>query len=378
MEKLLKKRKIFSFRGNFCFLLFFFLVFFFCFSADAWEIKKYQMEINGIAEGGSIFLKQKNQNLKGIMWSHYRIKVKKEKNTYTAFLSYEIFPVYAFNKNAETPVFYTSLKDYRIFDISEKLFSEERAEILQNLNQCYYRRFYQSMEFGAGRQIISLGTAKGISPVDIFTGLKNFSLEDEEPFGVDSFWIKKYFPVKDTEVEIQTGMVMGKKKILKNGGSFVKGYYPSEKGDFKLIGLKAKDWYAMGFGAYLPVKKAGFWIDSGLFLKSSKIYFRNASGVEYLFFQKVYIFVEHYYNQAEEKILEITFQPPEKNYLIAGLKWNKDIFETSFFGGKSFDSEEYFFQIKEEISLGENLFLVAGGLGTNSQKFFFLKFKYYY
>jgi len=371
---------------------FFFLILYVLFlSTEVWSfsikyLKKRHIEVRGVIEFGNTIQKtqieQSQKEWLNNLWSYTRITAERYTEFSEAFLSYELFSFYQFKRNtlSNNPqfVFQDYENKYRIWDFSEDLVKDEKYKIKHQLNQFYYKKFLTNGEVILGRQIISLGTARGISPLDIFTNFNQISVENKELPGVDAILLKHYFSFKTTELELNYGIVGGKDKIIKNGGMFLKLYYSSAPGDFKFLSLKVKDWYVIGLACEVPIRKAGMWFDGGVFLKNPYAYFRSSLGIEYFLFQEIYFFLEYYYNQAKEKILEITFQPPEKEYLITGLKWDKDLFKTSLYYGKSLASKNYFYQIQEEVSLDENLFLTLGSSGDYNFKLFYLKLTYYY
>ena len=244
---------------------------------------------------GTIFQSGVTGNTETQVWLHLREKFVWDINqTLQLEGAYEVLPAVSTEDISATGI--QQGKDFRYVDLEEELWSPSaKVVVYQNLDRLSLSIYTERGAFVLGRQGLSPGVARGISPLDLFQRLPLATPFFTEIRGVDAFLAR--FPLKET-AEISGAVVLGEKGAWEESATFVSGRLTLGTTDARgLVGI-VREYLVLGGATEMPVKDAGVWLEALEIVpqKDGDSFFRLTCGVEYFFSSGLYVFGEYHYN----------------------------------------------------------------------------------
>lgn len=177
-------------------------------------------------------------------------------------------------------------------------------ELSHNPDRCFALIKLPFADVTVGRQPVSWGSGRVVSPTDVIVPFSFSELDKEERFGVDALRVR--VPLGSLG-ELDGGMVAGKNLRPENSAFFVRGKVNVFKTDLSLIALEFRRHLLLGFDLSRSIGQAGGWLEGAYVVnnpyKSAAVqeepnYFRLSAGLDGQLFSGVYTFVEYHYSSA--------------------------------------------------------------------------------
>lgn len=236
--------------------------------------------------------------------------------------SYEFFAIYQYERSV------TSKKDlrfkYRVSDfdyyLSDGQDSKEENHqkyIIQNLDRLYYRKSEDKYELTLGRQPISFGVSRSISPTDILVPFDLSVITFEQTTGVDALRAKYFFDSSNLDF----GMVADKNTAGDEQVyfmRFISSLY-DRKLDYKLNYIALKKNYVKGVELETSLMGWGAWLEYISVLKTdNKEFSRYSIGGQYQISEEQDFIFEYHYNGAKNIDLDLGVYLASEEYLTFG------------------------------------------------------------
>lgn len=267
---------------------------------------------------------------------------------------------------------------YRIVDLDPcPYFCEDNRAFFLNhdIDRLYFSLKTKGFDVFAGRQALSWGMSRFISPSDLINRTSFFEPDREEGRGVDAVFVR--LPVRRTG-EITAGFVSGRSFSEKASCYFLKLRNSIKTIDTEILLALAKKSPVAALSFSMPFKGALLWTESAFFFpveseKDLSFGVNYSAGFDLFTSNGLYLFFEYFFNGFGENSKEEYFKnasKPEyvkefaylmaKNYLSWGL--SKEIFPLVSFvhrGSVNLDDKSLFYSANIEINLRENLYVGA-------------------
>ncbi len=281
------------------------------------------------------------------------------------------------------------------------------------LDRCYLSIFFDNFTLSIGRQRIAWGTARFISPTDLFNPFDPAEIDKEEKIGVDA-----------AVFEIPLGGFSGLSLVFVpsrniNDASYAFRIYTNVFDyDFSVMAGRFRDKEVFGFDFAGQIKDLAVFgelayfiedtIDEYLVLdplspfgfsskRSKKEYLRASIGAQYIFPNTFSVTLEYYYNgkgksNKDDYNLSSLADGSEltlaKNYLFLSLGYEfAPLVRGDFSAFLNIDDESMLFSPSVEYSMTEDLYLTIGlqiGTGDSDSEYgmnpdiYFLQMRYYF
>jgi len=226
---------------------------------------------------------------------------------FSAEAAWQVSPTVSHLATAMNDLFAPSLNDYRITDFKETLYTTPDGILsfphsLDRLDLTFALPF---MDIFIGRQAISFGTAKFLSPTDVFAPLSFQDINREEKVGVDAARVK--FPLGEMS-ELDVGYVFGPDGRFSKSAAFVRGKFALWETDFSLMLVEYQYNLLAGLSIERSIGGAGVWLEAAYTADgviegrdSDDDNFRLSAGADYNFADaNLVLFGEYHYSMVGE------------------------------------------------------------------------------
>ncbi len=301
---------------------------------------------------------------------------------------YEIKPIYSSQEfgagftglDATTT---TGASQYRLADINISMESDNGERVLlQNLDRFNLRFDLGKADITIGRQAISFGSARFVSPTDIFEPFMISTLDKEYRVGVDAV---RYQASLGAFSEVDLGLVIGHEG--RADASAIYGRYKTSISGNDLEGtVILRDQFTLvGGGIERAIFDFGFWSEVAFVTsKNESDYFRGSIGIDHSIGETGLFMIEYHHSTAGAKspgeYLDLYQTEPlenggvyllGRNYIIPSVS----LTATPLLGLSAsvfinIDDESTFFRAGGEYNLSDNLYTDFGvfvGIGDNSR-----------
>lgn len=281
------------------------------------------------------------------------------------------------------------------------------------LDRCYLSIFFDSFTLSVGRQRIAWGTARFISPTDLFNPFDPAEIDKEEKIGVDA-----------AVFEIPLGGFSGLSLVFVpsrdiNDASYAFRIYTNIFDyDFSVMAGRFRDKEVFGFDFAGQIKGLAVFGELAYFIEDTKDeyfvtdplspfgfspktskeeYFRASIGAQYIFPNTFSVLIEYYYNgkgksNKDDYNLSSLTDGSEltlaRDYLFLSLGYEfAPLIRGDFSAFFNIDDESILFSPSVEYSLTEDLYLTIGlqiGTGDSGSEYgmnpdiYFLQMRYYF
>ncbi|MBN1620125.1 hypothetical protein JW890_05335 [candidate division WOR-3 bacterium] len=294
--------------------------------------------------------------------------------------SFGLNSAYKLSLSAADPFFENRFRfqntSFRTADFNPCLyFSEDNRAFFLNhdLDRLYLSLKTKKLDIFAGRQALSWGMSRFISPSDLINKTSFFEPDREEGRGVDALIVR--MPIRKTG-EITAGLVSGRGF---NGDSSC--YFTKLRTSFKAVDTEillalAKKTPVAALSFSLPFKGALLWTESAFFLpnrseNNSHFCVNYSAGFDYFTSNGLYLFLEYFFNgfgeRSKEDYIKNALKPGYiKGFAYLGAKdyiswgFSKQIFPLVSLvhrGSVNLNDNSVFYFVNIEINLRENLYL---------------------
>ena len=211
-------------------------------------------------------------------------------------LHYELSPVFVSKSLAtELPTFNVVGDSYRLTDPKTNLLDDDnKNQLYQNLDRLNFQVQMEAGDLTIGRQAISFGSARIISPTDIFLPFDVRTFNTEYRNGVDALRFQR--PWGDLG-EIDIGIVLGKDAKSENSAAFLQLRTNYKGADYHLAIIEFAAQQLTGLGLQTAIWDLGFWLEAA-YVSGDKNYLRLSTGVDYSFSENTFAQIEYHYNGA--------------------------------------------------------------------------------
>lgn len=346
-----------------------FLTYFYCLSAENFSVSglyKNLFSLTGI---------ESRYPARGMMINSLRIKA-----NFPLSESFGLNSAYKLSLSAADPFFENRFRfqntSFRTADFNPCLyFSEDNRAFFLNhdLDRLYLSLKTKKLDIFAGRQALSWGMSRFISPSDLINKTSFFEPDREEGRGVDALIVR--MPIRKTG-EITAGLVSGRGF---NGDSSC--YFTKLRTSFKAVDTEillalAKKTPVAALSFSLPFKGALLWTESAFFLpnrseNNSHFCVNYSAGFDYFTSNGLYLFLEYFFNgfgeRSKEDYIKNALKPGYiKGFAYLGAKdyiswgFSKQIFPLVSLvhrGSVNLNDNSVFYFVNIEINLRENLYL---------------------
>ncbi len=290
-------------------------------------------------------------------------------------IHYEVSPIY-YSSPVEQDVlagstFAIPANSYRLTEPSATLGSrQDKSVIYQNLDRFNVQVNFRSGDLTIGRQAISFGSARIISPSDVFLPFDEKTLNQEYRIGVDAIRFQK--PLNDLS-ELDMGVILGMDGTSENSAVFVQALANRSGADISGTLMRYSRQNLIGAGIQSAIGDFGFWLEAA-YVWGDAQYTRLSTGLDYAFSDAVYGMIAYHFSEAgttspEEYLSlanEIAFQRGGvfllgQNYLIPVISWvASPLVSVSAQALINLNDSSAFLSLSGEYSASANLYLNAG------------------
>ncbi|OGG98246.1 MAG: hypothetical protein A2508_06650 [Candidatus Lambdaproteobacteria bacterium RIFOXYD12_FULL_49_8] len=193
------------------------------------------------------------------------------------------------------------------------------TQIFQNLDRFSLQYRAEGFDITLGRQAITFGMGRSVSPNDLFANFTLSELDLENRLGVDA--VRLEVPLGELS-ELDLGALFGKNGAAAQGGGYLRVKVNLAGQDLVLLAAQYKRHQAFGGELALALGKIGAWVEGTWtkpFEATSPEYGRYLAGADYTFGEDTYLWLEYHLNGAGAKEASNYHQPQaNQSYLDAG------------------------------------------------------------
>ena len=275
-------------RYCFCILLFFIFSVSSVFSEITGHLKQYAIYNDANSYGDDNILS----------YTTCRLDYKQEiKDKYLFNIAYELSEQFSKKKSIGVFPFFTVIPalPYRLADLKINPTSKKHNNLYQNLDRLLVNISLPKTDIIIGRQPITLGISREVSPFDIIMPYPFYAIDKEYRLGVDA--VRTVFSLSDLS-ELECGYVFGKNFSYDKSLFYCQSTVNIDKTDIGAIGAYFQGNYMLGMNLQMPIFEAGVWVEASYVLskKKDQNYFRLTTGIDYKLTKEIYAFVEYHYN----------------------------------------------------------------------------------
>jgi len=211
-------------------------------------------------------------------------------------LHYELSPVLVSDSlPAGIPTFNVLDSNYRLSDLETNLLDDDnKHQLFQNLDRLNFQVQMDAGDLTIGRQAISFGSARIISPTDIFLPFDVRTFNTEYRTGVDAVRFQRPWGELG---EIDIGVVLGKDARSENSAAFLQVRTNRNGTDYQLALIEFAEQQLAGMGLQTAIWDLGFWLETA-YVNGDKDYLRLSTGIDYSFSENTFAQIEYHYNGA--------------------------------------------------------------------------------
>jgi hypothetical protein len=248
------------------------------------------------------------ENAMGAVSNRLRLNIRMDVGRALFEFSYDISPriqdpkLYDLDLVAGGPDRY----QYRFDDFKNPFYPDEddieSFAVFHNLDRALMELRAGPVDLIVGRQPVSWGSSRSISPTDILAPFRYEELDTEDRVGVDA--VRARIPIGFMG-EADLGCVFGEDFEDEISAFFARGKYYVLKTDVSLIGLGFRENLMVGLDLARAVGGAGTWLEVAYVAEDAfgdrndedaEDFFRATAGFDYVFRDGTYIFAEYHYS----------------------------------------------------------------------------------
>ncbi len=290
---------------------------------------------------------------------------------------------------------FTGERAYRIEDFKRRLFppdedSSVQIGVFHNLDRAVLTLSSSFFDLNLGRQAIAWGSARVVNPTDVIVPFAYNELDTEERPGVDA--IRARFPL-GLMGEYDIGYIWGEKSKFNHSAYYHRCRLYAWGTDFSALMMVFKKNFIGGIDVTGSIGGAGIWLE-GAYNFSRALddnsqdgtddYFRTSIGMDYVFSDGTYTFLEYHFNQAGtsepgEYLYELSTPPYTdgavflmgRHYLAPGVTYQ--ITPLIVFSGQALvniNDLSLLFTPQIEYNITQNMYISAGtfnGIGKEPE-----------
>lgn len=191
----------------------------------------------------------------------------------------------------------SSSSSYRFHDLNNEVVSSDGEQlILQNLDRVNIRIDMGGADLTIGRQAIAFGSARFISPTDIFEPYLVSTLDTEYRIGVDAIRLQGSF---GDFSEYDAGLVIGRNGSHEHSALYGRVKTSLSGNDLEATIIARDDFTMIGGGIERALGNLGFWVEVAYTdVKSGDDYTRLSTGLDKAFGENIFTMVEYHYSSA--------------------------------------------------------------------------------
>lgn len=252
--------------------------------------------------------------------------------------------------------------------------------LLQNLDRLNVQVSLGQGQLTLGRQAIAFGSARLVSPTDIFEPFVVSTLDREYRLGIDAI---RYEHNLGGFSELDFGLVFGDEGRTKNSAAFLRAKTSINGNDIEVVVIAQEDMTLVGGGIERALGNFGFWFE-GAYVASSDgpDYGRISTGLDMALSETAFLMVEYHHSSAgsrdpDDYVPNAGSEPFTRggvflmgqNYIAPAITWTATpLLGISASGFYNIDDGSIFLRAAGEYSLTEDLYMdfgfyLAGGEG---------------
>jgi len=237
---------------------------------------------------GSWHRTAQSQNSVRLMWDVFH------KNA-ALQMHYELVPVVASRRTAlDNRTLAGASNAWRFSDIAPRLSSGSRHDIFQNLDRFNLQLSMPEGDLTLGRQAITFGASRIISPTDIFLPFDVRTFNKEYRVGVDGLRFQR--PIGSLG-ELDVGYIAGDQARSVNSSAYVQVRVNAGGNDMFGVYARFVDQTLVGAGVQRALGELGFWAEAA-HVSGDQDYWRASLGVDHAFGENVFGQIEYHFNGA--------------------------------------------------------------------------------
>ncbi len=229
-----------------------------------------------------------SQNSLRLMWDVFADSVALQ-------FHYELSPVFASRTDVPSNgTFAGSGNSWRVGDLGSNLDNGERHDVFQNLDRLNLQVTLPAGDLTLGRQAITFGAARVISPTDIFLPFDVRTFNQEYRVGVDAI---RYQQPLGSLGELDLGYIAGDDGAADNSAAYLQARANANGNDMFLVLARFADQNLAGVGLQRALGDLGFWLEAA-HVAGDQDYWRASIGLDRAFGEYVFGQIEYHYNGA--------------------------------------------------------------------------------
>ena len=284
---------------------------------------------------------------------------------------YELSPVFASRADvADNRTFTGAGNSWRIGDLGNNLDDGPRHDVFQNLDRLNLQFSLPGGDLTLGRQAITFGASRIISPTDIFLPFDVRTFNQEYRVGVDAI---RYQRPLGSLGELDVGYIAGEDAASDNSAAYLQARANAGGNDMFFVFARFADQTLAGVGLQRALGDLGFWLEAAR-VTGDQDYLRASVGLDRAFGEHVFGQVEYHYNGAgasEPTDYAALFATPAyrtgglfllgEHYLMPSLSITASpLTAVSIAGFVNLSDRSAFLSLAAQRSLSDNLYADAG------------------
>ncbi|MBA58650.1 MAG: hypothetical protein CMQ40_05695 [Gammaproteobacteria bacterium] len=285
-------------------------------------------------------------------------------------IHYEISPVFT-SRSSLSQTFQAQEATYRAYDLDQTISAKSRKnKTFQNLDRLNLQFQFEKSDLTLGRQSIDLGSARMISPTDIFVPFNLQTLNTEYRIGIDAIRYQRQF----SELSgIDAGIILGDEAQSDNSAAFIKLQANLKGTDYKFTVVEYAKQSLYSFGAESSLRELGFWLEVA-YVRGDEDYELASSGADFSLNEKIFLQLEYHFNGAgsddpsayQEQARKIPYRKGGvtllgEHYLLPSVSIQVSPFFNMVAGGVfNLSDNSSFVSLVGEWSISENFYIDVG------------------
>ena len=229
-----------------------------------------------------------SQNSVRLMWDAFH-------NNIALQLHYEVSPGLVSRRTGlDNGTFAGAGNSWRVSDLTPNLDAGKRHDVFQNLDRLNLQLALPGGDLTIGRQAITFGASRIISPTDIFLPFDVRIFNQEYRVGVDAVRFQR--PLGELG-ELDVGYIAGDDAHSETSSAYVQARINAGGNDMFMILARFANQTLAGVGVQRALGELGFWAEAAR-VSGDQNYWRGSLGLDNAFGENVFGQVEYHYNGA--------------------------------------------------------------------------------
>jgi hypothetical protein len=262
---------------------------------------------------------------------------------------------------------------YRFGDINPSLdLDGDKSVVLQNIDRLNLQFRRGPGTLTVGRQAVAFGSARFLSPTDIFEPFLVSTLDREYRVGVDAI---RYERALGAFTELDMGVVIGNDARADESAVFARVRTSQRGNDLEAVVILQEDWSLIGGGIERAIGNLGFWGEvAHVMSQNGPDHTRASVGLDKSFGENVFGMIEYHYSSAgsgdpADYVALATTEPFSKgglflvgeHYLTPAVTWvATPLLSFSTSGFFNLSDQSAFLRLSGEFSLSDDLYMDFG------------------